>query len=148
MEKLFKGSFTKPEKRIKEDTSDLKDVVSKANAEWKEISDRAHDYWANEVDFQIQNMEDLTKDERIVNASQQDINDMCSRIAEKILNDDSVWQVINEAIEHYIYHDEFMLGAEKKGEEGKTETESLKEAPEEEHKRTGHTEGNRLPELK
>ena len=118
---IFKETFAKPVLDKKhpaanpvEEDSGFKDNVTKANAEWKEISDRAHDYWANEVDFQINNIEDLTKDERIVNASQQDINDMCSRIAEKILNDDRVWEEINNAIEYYIYHDEFMLGAEMK----------------------------------
>ena len=128
---VFKESFVKPEKRLKEET------------EWKSQPDSAVNYWKNEVLFQIENMEDRTKDERILKASQQDLNDLATRIAEKILNDDQVWAEVNEAILDYIKRDEFMKGAEMKEESCNKVNEASKE-----EKRTGHTEGNRLPELK
>ncbi len=142
MEKLFKGSFVKPEKKLKEETPEFKDTVKKAETEWKPQLDNAVNYWKNEVLFQIENMEDRTKDERILKATQQDLNDLATRIAEKILNDDQVWAEVNEAILDYIKKDEFMQGAD-----FKEDCNKVNEAPEED-KRTGHTEGNRLPELK
>lgn len=139
---VFKESFAKPVKKLKEETPEFKDTVKKAETEWKPQLDSAVNYWKNEVLFQIENMEDRTKDERILKASQQDLNDLATRIAEKILNDDQVWAEVNEAILDYIEKDEFMKGAEMKEEA----CNKVNEAPEE--KRTGHTEGNRLPELK
>ena len=96
MEKLFKGSFAKPEKKVNEE------VKSETNLP------RAEDYWANEVYFQIENIEDLTTDERILNATEEQIKDLAKRVANKILNDDQVWDLINTAIEHYIYYDDFI----------------------------------------
>ena len=146
--KIFKESFVKPmiKKALKEENeNDLKDIVTKASIEWSEDSARADAYWKNEVLFQIDAVEDLSTDERIVKASEEEIEALAERVAERILNDDRVWEEVNSAIEWYIYHDDFMLGAENKSES--CEKRPLKEA-EPEIKRTGHTEGNKLPDLK
>lgn len=134
--KIFKESFTKPVKKIVKESTE--DDIKKLQSDSEQTIARAEDYWKNEVYFQLENIEDLSQDERILNASEEQIKEMAERIANKIINDDQLWGEINSAIEHYIYHDEYMLGAQKK--------ESVNESPEE--KRTGHTEGNRLPELK
>ena len=102
------------------------EVVKKAEAEWATDMQRAKDYWMNEVYFQIENTEDLSKDERILKASEEDIKAMAERISELILNDDHVWGEINDAIEYYIYHDEFMLDEDLK--ESAYDKDSLKDA--------------------
>ena len=83
------------------------DVNAEANIQ------RADDYWANEVLYQIEAIEDLSKDERILKASDEELKELAKRVAEKILNDDQVWGEINDAIEWYIYHDEYMLANRK-----------------------------------
>ena len=100
--KIFKESFVKPmiKKALKEENeNDLKDIVTKASIEWSEDSARADAYWKNEVLFQIDAVEDLSTDERIVKASEEEIEALAERVAERILSDDRVWEEVNSAIE-------------------------------------------------
>lgn len=101
------------------------------------ISDKVHNYWSEVIEDYINRVEDLTTDERIVKASQQDINDLCTRVAEEIMNDNSLWKEIDDAIEWHIYHDDFMLNQlkESKKEEEKVDVElEVEEEPKEEEK--------------
>ena len=102
---------------------DLKSDVKKIEDEKKDTFDKAIDYWANEVRFQLENMEDLSKDERILKASEEELDEMAKRIAEKVLNDDNIWDVVNSAIDEYIVNDDFMKSAEIKKPEVKVEPE-------------------------
>lgn len=100
--------------RILEDIiSRVKELEGEHESQFKEdyISDvnASKAYWANEVKYQLENIEDLSQDERILNASEETINEMANRIAEKLLDDDHMWNEINDSIEWYIYHDEYML---------------------------------------
>ena len=70
------------------------------------------DYWENEVYSLIENMEDLSQDERILEATEKQIKEMAKRIAKQILDDEQLWYEINNTIEYYIYHDDFMLKGE------------------------------------
>lgn len=74
---------------------------------------RAKDYWANEVYFQLENIEDLPQDERILNASEEQIKEMANDIAQEIIDDEHLWGEINETIEWYIYHHDYMLANRK-----------------------------------
>ena len=102
---------------IDESLKHVKEAVDDKNATDSEVDtvvDKARAYWANEVKFQLENLEDLSKDERILKASEEQIEDMANRIADKIINDDNIWDIINTAIKEYILKDEYMVGAEMK----------------------------------
>lgn len=136
--KVFKESFKKPANKIVKES--VEDDIKKLQSDSEQTIARAEDYWKNEVYFQLENIEDLSQDERILNASEEQIEAMASDIAKEILDDEHLWGEINDTIEYYIYHHDYMLGAKKK--------EPVKESESPEEKRTGHTEGKRLPELK
>lgn len=118
--KIFKESFAKPIKKI---IKESEDVVKKAEKEWSTDIQRADDYWANEVLFQADSLGIELKD------------GLEREIADKILNDDYIWEQINSKIQELI-------------EEMNESCKKVSEAAGEQEKRTGHTEGNRLPELK
>lgn len=102
---------------IDESLKHVKEAVDDKNATDTEVDtvvDKARAYWANEVKFQLENLEDLSKDERILKASEEQIEDMANRIADKIINDDNIWDTVNTAIKEYILKDEYMAGAEMK----------------------------------
>ena len=84
-------------------------------------------YWANEVKFQL----DEYYHDKISDKSTEDINDMAERIANKILNDDYIWENVNESIDWYI-EEELGLneGKSKKPCKESKETKPLKESKE------------------
>lgn len=92
---------------------EVKEDIEDAIEDDKASIQRAKDYWANEVYFQLENIEDLSQDERILNASEEQIKEMANRIADKLINDDYLWGEINDRIEEYIYQDEYMLANRK-----------------------------------
>lgn len=108
-------------------TGGIKEVGAKKDESIKKhsmkegLDDKAVKYWVNEVMFQLEENDDLATDERIVNASEQELKELAERVANEILyNSDNLWGNINETIEWCIYHDDFMKGNSK--------DESLKES--------------------
>lgn len=82
-----------------------------------------YNYWFELVkDYLNNRLEDRTSDERLVKATDKDIDDIVNRVVNKILNDDEVWSVIDSAIEYDILHDEFLVDADMKDEDVKEET--------------------------
>lgn len=79
------------------------------------------EYWESIVKNYINNVEDLSEDERIVKATDKQVDEMAKRISDKIISDEEVWRVINESIEYYIYHDDYMLGENPDGDGGGNE---------------------------
>ena len=79
-----------------------------------ELTAREEAYFKDLVLDYINNMEDLTEDERIVNASDKEIDELAERVISKVITDPEIWNAINDSIEYYIYHDQKMIDASKK----------------------------------
>ena len=62
-----------------------------------------HAYWRREVSYYINNMEDLSKDERILKMTDAEVDDLASEVADDILeNSDYTWEKINDRIDELV----------------------------------------------
>ena len=79
------------------------DGFSLVKVEDKNPETYQHAYWRREVDYYINNMEDLSEDEKILKMSDEEVDDIASLVADDILEDsDILWGNINDRIEELV----------------------------------------------